>query len=206
MLRHGWLGAVLLGAAALGFSAGGCGGDDDDDGSNPGGGSGAEPHFDSGVSGAKPVSDLSADEAQRLCAAYAEYVSARFTPDLMKGYACNLQAGLAAQSDAECGAKVDECLQSASGEGPGEVEPTVNCQTEEAQRSSCGATVEELGACVVAAMDQALTAFTTITCEAIRAGLQSGGAPEGAPLDPPEACQAIMQKCPEFLPIEDADD
>ncbi|HEU4411403.1 MAG TPA: hypothetical protein VFS43_39495 [Polyangiaceae bacterium] len=209
MLRHGWLGAVLLGVAALGFSAGGCGGDDDDDdGGNPGGGDGTESPFDSGVSGAKPIADLSADEAQRLCAAYDEYVSTRITPEALKEYGCNLQAGLTAQSDAECAAKVDECMRAGSGGGTVEGEPTVSCYTDDAKRSTCGATVEEVGACFEATIEQLLTAFNAITCEAVRAALQSGGgsAPPGVPAAPPEACQPIMQKCPEFLPIEDVDD
>src|SRR5688500_10437460 len=103
MLRDSSLGAGLLGAVVLGLSAVGCAGDDDDDGGRDGGGTPSQ--FDSGVSGTKPIFELSSDEARQLCTAYDAYLSARVTPEAMKRYACNLQAGLSAQSDAECGAK-----------------------------------------------------------------------------------------------------
>lgn len=212
MLRFGTLSMALLGIAALGLAAVGCGGDDDDDdggapgaggGGSGGSGSGAAP-FEAGVSGEKPVGELTGDEAQQLCTAYDSYVSARFTPDVMKKYACNLQAGLTVQSGAECAAKVSECLQQppvdmgAPFDGEG-----LTCEADATARSGCTATVDEFGACAVAMLDQALVLLGSLTCESIAASAQGGNPPPGAEAPAlPAACQVIEQKCPGFMSDE----
>jgi hypothetical protein len=193
----------LLGIAALSLTAVGCGGDDDDDDGREaaGGGSGTAAPFEAGVSGEKPFADLSSDEAQRLCTAFDSYLTSRITPDMMKKYGCNLQAALVVQSDAECAAKVDECLQQATGEPAGDLgAPTVSCEAQSTLQSSCAATVSEFQACAVAMIDQAVTLLGAMTCESMRSALQSGDQTPSAEAPAlPEACQKLEQTCPGFV-------
>ncbi len=215
MLRFRGLGVALLGVAALGLTAAGCGGGDDDDGAGGGsgagsvgepGGGGAETPFESGVAGEKPVDGLSAEEAQQLCTAYDSYLSARITPDFMKKYACNLQAALSVQASAECAAKVDACMQQPPGEAGSMFESGgVSCQADATARAGCSATVDEFGACALAMVDQALSLLGSVTCESILSASQGGTASPGAEGPAlPEACKVIEQTCPGFLNGEGA--
>lgn len=196
-------------AIAGALAAVGCGGDGDgegDGGSGAGPGPGPSSPVESGVPGSKAVEQLSADEARQLCAAVGAYVSARFTPDVRKAFSCNLQAAFDAPSDAECPAKVDECLAQGPAGGadgllPGPGSSAADCEADLATRSGCAATVAELEACFVANLDISMAAFQGATCESVRAGAQGGGE-FGAPAARPEACKPVEQKCPQLLADE----
>ena len=201
------LAAAMLAPAVLA----GCGDDDDDNGgsagSNAAGGSGSGPGspLGSGVPGGKPADQLTADEAQKLCTAAKAYVTTKLTPALTAKFACNLQAALTSESNAECPAKVEECLAQPPGEGtfgPGTV--TDDCESELEERTGCTATVGELEACLVASFDAAVAVFGSVTCETLRVGLGNGEDPLPDP-PTPEACKIIEQKCPQLFADDTGD-
>lgn len=206
---------ILAAAMAAPAVLAGCGDDDDDNGGNAGGsagsnaaggggagagsGPGAGPPLGSGLPGGKPVEQLSADDAQKFCTAAKAYATTKLPPALTEKFACNVQAALSSPSDAECPAKVEDCLAQPPGENPfNPATITSDCESDLGERAGCTATVGELEACLVATFDQAAALFGSTTCEGLRANLQNGEDALGEP-PTPDACKVIEQKCPQLL-------
>lgn len=173
----------LFGTLILGFGLVGCGGG-----------------INSGVDGSKKGSELTDDEAEKVCVATIEYsADAVSAADSCKifGLLAYKFAEAANQNALEaCEAARDECLDEA--EKAPEEPDTRACGLVDADvLSSCDATVAEVEGCLSALIDRSASALKKIPdC----AGLE-GYELEDEDEDLPKSCEVVQKECPIALTL-----
>jgi hypothetical protein len=162
--------------------------------------------LDTGVSPKTPLSDVSDEEAMKICVAIVQYIDALLPPSRIQVTACTM-AGVGAEAvlggSGQCEVTRDQCL-----ENPPAIDPLLSsssCDSASADAlAGCdGATVGDVERCVSDLGRTLDSILDQITCSSLGGDSTAGEALVGdfeASFDEenqPESCRRLSEACPE---------
>ena len=165
---------------------------------------GGSTDVDSGLPEDKPANELTEDETETLCDAYADGVSQKLTQVDVCAFAGYFAAALTyslAGGDVEdlqagCVAARDAC-----DENPEEAQPEApECLSGDTVQESCEATVGQLEDCFNDQSDAIAAGMEVPSCESLTIdGLEEYLENAGEQTEPTPACEAVAEDCPDGL-------